>query len=246
MPSLGAASTAATRSLTPQVLTWTPKTTSASVLSPSVTATYRMLSPNRASFSDLVAAQPAAARAQVPTVAMTRGIGDVAGHGLAGDPEPGLDVTELAVTVRGLVQVHEVHVDVRPRQGHVGLRVQVQQRLAERLKTADPHLRGGERVHPRDQADARVIGVGVEAEPPDGRRVGEHRLPHHADHDLRRGVERLRDHLGLAGHLAQGLLAIKALAARDEPDLSGGGGAHDAGDSIRGQCELVLFRAVCS
>ncbi len=42
-------STTATRSLTPQVLTETPKRRSASTLSPSVTATLRMLSPNRAS-----------------------------------------------------------------------------------------------------------------------------------------------------------------------------------------------------
>src|SRR2546430_8126178 len=46
---------------------------SASVLSPSVTATYRMLSPNRASRSDRVAAHPAAARVQVATCSTTRG-----------------------------------------------------------------------------------------------------------------------------------------------------------------------------
>ena len=55
------------------MLTCTPNTASASVLSPSVTATNRMLSPNRASFSARVAAQPAAARAQTATSAMTRG-----------------------------------------------------------------------------------------------------------------------------------------------------------------------------
>ena len=44
------AATASTRSLTPHVLTETPKRISASTLSPSVTATSRMLSPKRASF----------------------------------------------------------------------------------------------------------------------------------------------------------------------------------------------------
>jgi hypothetical protein len=68
-----AESTAATRSLTPQVLTWTPKTDSASVLSPSVTATKRILSPNLASFSARVAAQPAAARVHVAISDTTRG-----------------------------------------------------------------------------------------------------------------------------------------------------------------------------
>ena len=49
MASSETAATAATRSLTPQVLTETPSFSSASVLSPSVTATLRMLSPKRAS-----------------------------------------------------------------------------------------------------------------------------------------------------------------------------------------------------
>ena len=67
------ASTTATRSLTPQVLTETPKRRSASTLSPSVTATLRMLSPNRASRIVLMAARPRAARAQTPTRRATSG-----------------------------------------------------------------------------------------------------------------------------------------------------------------------------
>src|SRR3954452_10169257 len=67
-------STTSTRSLTPQVFTDMPKRISASTLSPSVTATLRMLSPNRASFRPRAAAAPAAARAQEPTRACTRGL----------------------------------------------------------------------------------------------------------------------------------------------------------------------------
>src|SRR6201995_3454536 len=120
-----AASTAATRSLTPQVLTWTPKMASASVLSPSVTATYRMLSPNRASRSDRVAAHPAAVRVQVATCSTTRG------------SETG--------PARGWVRVKEVETDRRPRKRHIGLRVQVQQRLVQGAEPCDPHLRRAER-----------------------------------------------------------------------------------------------------
>ena len=54
-------------SLTDQVLIWTPILISASVLSPSVTATKRMLSPKRATRMFCVAWRPAAARTQVPT-----------------------------------------------------------------------------------------------------------------------------------------------------------------------------------
>ena len=56
------------------MLTETPKRSSASVLSPSVTATLRMLSPNRASRSSCVADQPAAARTQDPILAVTAGL----------------------------------------------------------------------------------------------------------------------------------------------------------------------------
>ena len=60
---------------------------------------------------------------------------------LASQPHPRLNEPELAVAVGGLVQVHEVHVDLSPRQREVGLCVEVQQRLAERIEAGDPRLR---------------------------------------------------------------------------------------------------------
>ena len=103
--------------------------------------------------------------------------------------------------------------------GHVGLSVQVQQRLAERLEPGDPHLRRGEGVHPGDHADARSSAVASRHSRLMAVGVGQHRLPRDADQDVRRGVERLRDHAGLAGDLAQRLLAVEVLAAGEEPDL---------------------------
>jgi hypothetical protein len=58
------ASTRATRSLTPKVFTETPKRSSASTLSPSVTATSRLLSPNRARRRPSRCSRPAAVRIQ--------------------------------------------------------------------------------------------------------------------------------------------------------------------------------------
>jgi len=55
----------------------------------------------------------------------------MADDGGAFHPDPGLDVGELAIAVRRLVEVHEVHVDGRPGQLDVGLGVQVQQRLLQ-------------------------------------------------------------------------------------------------------------------
>src|SRR4051794_7603206 len=40
------------------------------------------------------------------------------------EPQPGSDVSEFAIAVRGLVEVHEIHVDRRPRDLLVELRVQ--------------------------------------------------------------------------------------------------------------------------
>src|SRR5690606_15555432 len=57
----------------------------------------------------------------------------VADHRLAGRGHAGGEVGELAVAVGRLVEVHEVHVDVRPGQLDIGLRVQVQHRLGERV-----------------------------------------------------------------------------------------------------------------
>src|SRR3954453_3079994 len=65
--------TTSTRSLTPHMFTETPKRSSASTLSPSVTATLRMLSPKRASRSERAAAAPAAARTHAPPPAGPRG-----------------------------------------------------------------------------------------------------------------------------------------------------------------------------
>nr|BFE71292.1 hypothetical protein GCM10020092_045930 [Actinoplanes digitatis] len=67
-------------------------------------------------------------------------VGGVPRHGFAGHAHPGLYVAELPVAVRGLVEVHEVHVDGRPGQRLVQLGVQVQQRLAQRVQPGDPHL----------------------------------------------------------------------------------------------------------
>jgi hypothetical protein len=87
----------------------------------------------------------------------------VADDGLARDAETRLDVAELPVAVGGLVEVHEVEVDLGPGQLDVRLRVQVQQRLLQRVEARDPHLRGAERVHPRDDADDRVVAFASSA-----------------------------------------------------------------------------------
>ena len=69
------------------------------------------------------------------------GVLPVADHDLAVEPHARVEEPGLAVAMGGLVEVHEVHVDLTPWQVAVELRVEVNERLAERGKPADPHLR---------------------------------------------------------------------------------------------------------
>ena len=64
----------------------------------------------------------------------------VADNGLAAQAHPRLEVPELPVAVGRLVEVHEVHVDLAPRQVAVELRVEVEERLLEQGEAGDPHL----------------------------------------------------------------------------------------------------------
>ena len=84
----------------------------------------------------------------------------VAADHLAGNTHAGADVTELDVAVSTLVQVHEVHVHGVPRNLGIVLGVEVEKRFLQSLQTLDPHLGGGESVHPGDDAGALLVVVG--------------------------------------------------------------------------------------
>ena len=126
------------------------------------------------------------------------------------------DEAELAVTVRRLIQVHEVHVNGIIRQLLVGLRVKMQERLLKKLKSLDPHFRRGKCMHPGDNANAVIV---------------DHNLFHILDADLRRlnGRQKLDpDHipqlliqkichlLAVFPDGLKALSAIKILASRDK------------------------------
>ena len=131
----------------------------------------------------------------------------------AGLPQPRADVAELAIAVRRLVQVHEVHVDRVPGQIAIELRVQMGQRLFQRLQSGDPHLRRRKRVHPADHAEATVRGVCLAARLEN--RLGRgHDLVKDDRHRQAGGSVQPGDDLAAVGrHLPQRPLAIKMLAA---------------------------------
>ena len=78
------------------------------------------------------------------------GIAPVTYNHLAAHIHAGADMTELAVAVSRLVEIHEIHVHGIP--GYLGviLCVKVKKRLAELLQSVNPHLCGREGVHPCD------------------------------------------------------------------------------------------------
>ena len=134
---------------------------------------------------------------------------------------PGVQEPRLPVAVGGLVEVHEVHVDVGPRQVAVELRVQMQERFRQRRQAADPHLGGRERVHPQDQSGAGGRGVGLEHERADFLGPGEDGLENQRQRQDA-GVPEFLDNLSrVGGDLLERLLAVEVLAAGDEPDFAG-------------------------
>ncbi len=162
-------------------------------------------------------------------------VGGVADDDLAPLSEAGQEVAELAVAVGGLVEVHVVHVDGGPRQPLGVLGVELEERLVQGVDARDPHLGRGEGVHPGDDADAGVVGVGGQHGGPDGVAVLEDRLPHDRHGDGVGVVEPGGDLPGLVGDPGESLLAVEVLGAGEEPDLLALEGAGRSGH-VRSPC----------
>ncbi|MCY1244555.1 hypothetical protein D9M72_576400 [compost metagenome] len=119
----------------------------------------------------------------------------------------------------GLVEVHEVEIDVRPGQLDVRLGVQVQQRFAQQVQALDPHLGRAERMHPGGHPDDGIVGVRFQRGAADGFRISEDGLPDHLDRDIGGVVQCGGNLLRLRGDLLEDILAVEVLAAGEEPDL---------------------------
>ena len=81
-------------------------------------------------------------------------------HYFTTDTHTGADMSEFAVTVSRLVQVHEIHVHCIPRNFLVELSMQVQQRLLQLLQAVNPHFSRRERMHPSDNTDTLFVIIG--------------------------------------------------------------------------------------
>src|ERR1035437_116891 len=84
---------------------------------------------------------------------------------------------KLTVTVGGLIEVHEIHVDLRPREIAVELSVEMQERLGQCLKTRKPPPGRRKGVHPGDDANPLVRRASFDAGREDRLGVLDDRLP---------------------------------------------------------------------
>ena len=150
----------------------------------------------------------------------------MADNDLPWQSQTGMDEPMLAVAMGGLVQVHEVHVDLGPWQVLIELRGEMEKRLTKLEEACDPHLGGGEGMAPGDDAGAVGIAVGLEHHGANLLGTGQDRLEDQLERKPTRGVELINDTLGVGGDLAQGTLAIQVLRAGEEPDFGSGDVFH--------------------
>jgi hypothetical protein len=145
----------------------------------------------------------------------------MANHYFSIQPQPRVNETRFPVAMRGLIQVHEIHVNLAPRQVAVKLRVQMEERLAQNRQSANPHLGRGESVHPENQASAVGGAIGFNAKGSNFLRSRHRWLPNQFKREPLRTVELLDNLLRVCRHLVQGFPAIQVLAAGDIPNLGG-------------------------
>ncbi|MNY30785.1 hypothetical protein D3C86_1649120 [compost metagenome] len=113
------------------------------------------------------------------------------------------DKTKLAAAVRGLVQVHKVHVDAIPWQGRVKLGMELQQRFIEDGQAVNPHFGRREGVQPHHHTGAFIVVIGVAANVGDFVRCGAERFKHQFARQFGFCVQRINNVFRVLGHLTQ-------------------------------------------
>ena len=144
----------------------------------------------------------------------------VAGDDLPGQTHPGPDEAVLPVAVGGLVQVHEVHVDLLVGDLPVVLGGQMAVGLLQQAEAVNPHLAGGEGVAPGDDAAAVLVVVGVLHHLGDLRVGLDGGLVHHLAGQVSALVQSVRHLGGPLGHGLQHLGAVQELAAYHKPEFA--------------------------
>ena len=147
------------------------------------------------------------------------GVGPMADDDFARETHAGVNEARLPVAMRGLVQVHEVHVDRVPGQVAIELGVKMDERLLKRVQPAYPHFRRRKRVHPEYEAGAVGIGVRIKAELGDFVRRRQQAFEFGLERELRRGRKGACDLLRMRRDQLERPRAVEMLGAANEPDL---------------------------
>ena len=137
------------------------------------------------------------------------------------------DKAKFTAAVRGLIEVHKVHINAVPRQGGIELGMELQQRLVEDREAVDPHFRRREGVQPHHQPGALLVIVGIAADGGDLIRRGSQRLQRQFAGQFRFCVEGVNHLLGMMRHLLQGFRPVQVLAANNEPNFILVENSHD-------------------
>ena len=95
----------------------------------------------------------------------------------------------------------------------------MQKRLAESLQSSDPHLRGREGVHPKDQTRALCFAACLLAHLPNLLRPGDERLEDEGQCHALGAVQPIDDLLRVGGDLLQRPGPIEVLRAGYKPDF---------------------------
>ncbi len=138
---------------------------------------------------------------------------------LAVQAQAAADKAKLAVAMGRLVEVHKVHIDVGPGDVAVVLGVQMRKRLLERAQAGDPHLGRREGVHPGDQADALLGGVGLQHQLVDRPGVVSTDLNTTLTEIAAASSSAFGNHPRVLGDMLERLGAIQVLAAGDKPEF---------------------------
>ena len=170
-----------------------------------------MLSPKRANFAPCQSCQARATRIQSAEAVLHLGVRPMPDDHLAVEAQAGVDESRFAVAMCRLVEVHEIHVDLAPGQIAVELCVQVEERLPQSVQSADPHFRGRERVHPKNETRAVRVAARFLADAADFLRSGDKGFENEGERHFFRAIQRFDDFLRVGGDLLERFWPVEVL-----------------------------------
>ncbi|MNE55251.1 hypothetical protein D3C80_1500770 [compost metagenome] len=133
--------------------------------------------------------------------------------------EAGVDEAVLTVTMRSLVEVHEIHVDGCPRNALIVLGSQVQKRLLQQLGAADPHFGRGEGVHPGDYTGNLVTVVDFLHDGGDFVRADCQILQYKRVRQNAAVIQGINHFLGVGFNFSECFFPVQMLRSNNEPEL---------------------------